>query len=156
MANERYLGKNTNLYLDESTTNVPSWKLVACLTETGMDGSRDTIDAGSKCGSYQASGNKTDTASFTGFFEPSGDTDKISLNELAAIYDSGESRHWKISDDGTPYSATSPTGTPGFLYYREFNGSLTAYTESDNQDEAITFTGTIAISGDIIRTAPSA
>lgn len=143
MANTPYLGNKIIAQLDRSTTGVADWALVGCLTDSDIDGSRETIDASSKCGPAQLAGQKTDTANFTGFMDADQSTPNVTLDELAAIYDAGESRHWRYLDD-----------EGGSTYYREFNGPLTAFNESTNFNEAITFTGTVAITGDIIRTLP--
>lgn len=145
MANTKYLGKNVALELDVSLNpESPDWEIVACLTETDLDGTRETIDANSKCGPDQLPGDKTDTSNFTGFFisDPAAGV-QVSMHTLADIYDAGEVRHFRIiSADGT-------------TIYREFNGSLTAYNETFNNGEAVGFSGTISISGDIVRTAPT-
>jgi len=117
---------------------------VACITDSDIDGSRETIDASTKCGPDQLAGQKTDTANLTGFFITDPTVDQVSMNTLAAIYDAGEVRHWRfIDEDG------------GSIYYREFNASMTAYNESSNINEPVTFTATLGISGDVIRILPT-
>lgn len=139
-------GKNVNLYRDESATLTPDWVLYGCLTELGTDGSRDTIDASSKCGSAQLGGSKTETVTFTGFASKEAEADGIiGMNGVAESFDTGDTYHWKIQsdDDG------------GSFIYREFNGSVTSYAETFNQDDAVGYNGTISVSGDIIRIAPT-
>lgn len=143
MANTPFLGNKVIAQLDRSTTDTPDWALLGCLTDSDIDGSRETIDASSKCGPAQLAGQKTDTANFTGFMNIDPLTDNVTLDELAAIYDAGESRHFRFIDD-----------EGGSLYYREFNGAITAWNESSNFNEPLTFTGAIAITGDIIRILP--
>lgn len=144
MAKTPYLGNKIILEKDVSLTATPEWRLVACITESDIDGSRETIDASTKCAPAQLAGQKTDTANFTGFFQLGTDPlTEISLNELAEAYDDGDSHHWRLIDEDG-----------GSVYYREFYGPLTAYNESSNLNEPVTFTGTVAINGDIIRTLP--
>lgn len=144
MANTKYLGNKINLYKDQSVTLTPDWMLVACLTDSDIDSTRETIDAGSKCGPDQLAGTKTDTVNATGFFIIDTDADQISLNELAISYDSGDSGHWKFEDEDG-----------GTTYYREFNGPILSFNESLNQNEPVTFTLSIGVKGDIIRTLPT-
>lgn len=141
---KKYLGKNVAMELDVSETDTPDWEVVVCMTNNGLSGSRDTIDADSKCGSDQLPGDKTDTAEFEGFFisDPQAGL-QVTMNTMALLYDNGEVRHWRfISLDGT-------------TIYREFNGSISDYNETFNNGEAVGYNGTIAVSGDIIRTAPT-
>lgn len=144
MANTTYLGNKIIFDLDVSLTDTPEWETVACITQTDLDATRETIDTSSKCGPGQVAGAKTQTANFTGFFitDPV-DGVQVSMNELAVVFDAGESRHWRLIDEDG-----------GGVYYREFNGPLTSYKESSNLNEAITFVGAIAINGDVIRTLP--
>lgn len=144
MANTKYLGNKVNLELDISLTATPDWQVVACITQTDLDGSRETIDASTKCGPDQLAGQRTDTSNFTGFFIIDPTAEQVSMNTLAAIYDTGDVRHWRLIDEDG-----------GLTYYREFNGSMTAYNESSNINEPVTFTATLGISGDIIRTLPT-
>lgn len=132
------------LELDTSLTETPEWKIVGCITESDIDGSRETIDASSKCGPAQLAGQKTDTANFTGFYNTTPEATEVSMNEIAAAYDSGDSRHWRLIDEDG-----------GDIYYREFNGPVTSYNESTNQNEPVTFTASVGINGDIIRVAPT-
>lgn len=144
MANTEYLGNKINAELDISATDTPDWKLVACITDSDIDQTRETIDGGSKCGPNQLAGTVTSTANLTGFFIIDPTSDQVSMNEMAAAFDSGESRHWRFIDN-----------EGGLIYYREFNGPLTSYNESTNQNEPVTFTAAVAINGDIIRILPT-
>ena len=144
MANTTYLGNKIVFDLDVSLTETPEWETVACMTQTDIDSTRETIDVSSKCGPGQVAGAKTQTSNFTGFFitDPEAGV-QVSMNEIAAVFDAGESRHWRLIDEDG-----------GAIYYREFNGPMTAYNESSNLNEAVTFTGTIAINGEITRALP--
>lgn len=144
MANTPIKGDIIQLELDVSLTDTPEWRIVACITESDIDGTRETIDASSKCGPAQLAGQRTDTANFTGFYDTHPAGTNVSMNEIAAAFDSGDSRHWRLIDEDG-----------GDLYYREFNGPITAYNESTNQNEPVTFTASVGINGDIIRTAPT-
>jgi predicted secreted protein len=144
MSNSTYLGNKIIFDKDVSLTDTPEWVTVACITQTDIDGSRETIDTSSKCGPGQVAGAKTQTANFTGFFitDPVEGV-QVSMNEIAASFDSGDSGHWRyIDEDG------------GNIYYREFYGPITSYKESSNLNEAITFVGAVAINGDVIRILP--
>lgn len=132
------------LELDVSLTDTPDWKIVGCITESDIDGTRETIDASSKCGPAQLAGQRTDTANFTGFYNTTPEITEVSMNEIAAAYDDGNSRHWRLIDEDG-----------GDVYYREFNGPITSYNESTNQNEPVTFTASVGINGDIIRVAPT-
>lgn len=144
MANTQYLGNKINAELDISVTPTANWKLVACITDSDIDQTRETIDGSSKCGPNQLAGTATNTANLTGFFIIDPTNSQVSMNELAAVFDSADSRHWRFIDN-----------EGGDIYYREFNGPMTAYNESTNADEPVTFTAAIAINGDIIRTLPT-
>lgn len=143
MANTPIKGDVIGLYLDISVTDTPNWQLVGCITETDIDGTRETIDASSKCGPAQLAGQKTDTANFTGYFNTDPEAGEVSMQEIAAAYDAGDIRHWKVEHEDSD------------ILYREFRGPVTAYNESYNQNEPVTFTASIGINGDVIRTAPT-
>jgi hypothetical protein len=136
-------GDLVNAYLDTAVSGAPVWKLVACITTSDIDGTRETIDANSKCGTDTLSGQKTETANFAGFFITDPTVDQVSMNTIAAAFDDGLQHHWK-------FATADET-----VYYREFDGSITAYNESSNINEAVTFTAAVSITGDIIRTAPT-
>jgi hypothetical protein len=141
MATEILNGKDIALELDISLTDTPDWQVVTCITETDLDTARETIDANSKCGPATLAGTATFTANFTGFFAQVLDAGEISLPSLAVInYEgNGEERHWRLIDtDG------------GTTYYREFRGALTAFNESSNNNEPVTYTATISIAGNVL------
>lgn len=135
-------GNLVNLYVDESLTETPDWRMVACLTDLNFNGDGDTIDASSKCGQAQLAGQSNDSVDFEGFFELTPETSQVSYETLIEIYKAKVSRHWKIAT------------ADGVAYYREFDGVLTPYNESLPYNDAASFTGTIAISGEIITVAP--
>lgn len=141
MANTPLEGKKVSLEYDVSLTATPDWKVVACITDTDLDSSRETIDVSSKCGPGTLAGQATNSVNFTGFFIIDEDTEQVSGQTLADINfnQDGVSKHWRLIDEDTG----------GALYYREFNGPLTAYNESSNNNEAVTFTGTISIIGNV-------
>lgn len=134
-------GNLVNLYVDESQTDVPDWRMVACLTDTSFNGNGDTIDASSKCGQAKLAGQSNDSVDFEGFFELTPTSAQVSYSALIEIYKAKTLRHWKIST------------ADGVDYYREFDGVLNPYTESLPYNDAASFTGTIDISGDIITEA---
>ena len=145
MGSTKYLGKNVALELDVSMTETPDWEVVVCMTNNGLDGSREQIDANSKCGSDQLGGDKTDTASFEGFFVTNPDAGiQVTMNTMRDIYDAGDVHHFRFisADDGA-------------TVYREFNGTITTYNETFNNGEAVGYNGTISISGDVISEAPT-
>lgn len=144
MGTTKYLGKNVALELDVSLTPTPDWEVVVCMTTNDLDGTRETIDANSKCGTDQLAGDKTETANFEGFFvtDPTAGV-QVTAGTLRDIFNSGEVRHWRY------ISADEET------VYREFNGSITAFTETFNNGEAVGFSGAISISGDVIDVAPT-
>lgn len=144
MANKPIAGNKIIMQLDLTTDGgVADWALVGCLTDTDIDSTRETIDASSKCGPATLAGQKTDTVNFTGYLDTEPDVNTVTLDELAAIYDAADSRHWRLLDEDG-----------GAIYYREFNGTLTAWNESANQNEPVTFTAAMGLNGDIIRTLP--
>jgi hypothetical protein len=147
MANTVYDGKEIDLELDVSLTETPDWKLVACLTDSDLDTSRETIDANSKCGNATLAGTATITANFTGFAIKDPDITQVSQQALAEInfQGNGEVRHWRYINNEDA----------GASYYREFNASLTAYNESHNNAESATFTGTLSVVGDVIIEVPT-
>lgn len=136
-------GNPINLYLDISTTTTPTWKMVACLTALTFNGAGNVIDAGSKCGQAKLAGENDDTVDFEGNFEMAPTADQVSFTDLMNVYQSKESRHWKMST------------ADGVQYYREFNGPLTSYTEDLPYNEVATFSGTIGINGVVIDEAPT-
>lgn len=143
MANKPILGDKIIMQYDRSVTATPDWALIGCVTDTGLNGSRETIDASSKCGPAQLAGQKTDTANFTVIMDTTPDVNTATFDEVAGLYDTGDIYHFRYLDD-----------EGGAIYYREFNASLTEWDESANKGEALTGTGTLAITGDIIRTLP--
>lgn len=147
MANTHFDGKEVDLELDVSLTDTPDWKLVACLTESDLDTSRETIDANTKCGNATLAGTATITANFTGFAIKDPDVTQVSMQTLADINfnGNGSNKHWR-------YISTEDAGA---TYYREFDGSLTSYNESTNNAEAVTFSGTLSVVGNVIIEAPT-
>jgi len=147
MANTHFDGKEVDLELDVSLTATPDWKLVACLTESDLDTSRETIDANTKCGNATLAGTATITANFTGFAIKDADVTQVSMQDLAVInfQGNGDVRHWRYINNEDA----------GSSYYREFNASLTSYNESTNNAEAATFSGTLSVVGDVIIEAPT-
>lgn len=143
MANKPIIGDKIIMQFDRATTGPADWALVGCVTDQDIDGSRDTIDASSKCGSAQLAGQKTDTANFTILMDTDPGVDSMTFDEVAGLYDTGDIYHFRYLDD-----------EGGSIYYREFNASLTAWNESSNKGEPLTGTGTLSISGNIIRTLP--
>lgn len=146
MATANFLGDKIMLELDTSTTDVPDWKLVACVTTSDLDGTRQTIDVASKCGPGTLPGNPTDTANFAGFMSTNIDpATQVSLNDIRSVYKNNTIAHWRFLD----------IDTTGAEFYREFYGGLTTWNESFNTNEAVTFTAAIAINGGTIDTAPT-
>lgn len=144
MASTKLVGDKIIAQLDLNTVGgAADWALIGCITDSDVDGTRETIDASSKCGPDQLPGQQTNTVNLTGFLNTTPGVDEVSLNELAAIYDSTILRHFRLMDD-----------EGGDLYYREFFGYLTAWNESSNQNEPVTFTAAIAVSGNVIRVLP--
>lgn len=144
MANTKMKGDVVAVYLDTAAPGitVPVWKMVACITTSDIDGSRDTIDVASKCGPGQLAGQQTDTSNFAGFFIKDPTVDQVSMNTIASAYDDGLVHHWKYADADE-------------IYYREFLGSITAYNENTDNNTAITFTAAVAIEGGVTRTPPT-
>lgn len=145
MANEKILGNKINVELDVSLTETPDWVIVACTTDTDLDMTIEEIDATSKCGPDTLAGETTETMNFTGFYiiDPEAGV-QVSMPTIRSVAKAKESRHWRLIDEDG-----------GDLYYREFNGVVTAYNESSNLNEAVTFTATISIKGDTIDVAPT-
>lgn len=144
MPNKPITGNKIIMQLDLTTDGgTPDWALVGCLTDTDIDSTRETIDASSKCGPAQLAGQKTDTVNFTGFLDTDPEPDMVTLDDIAAIYDSADVRHWRLLDEDG-----------GALFYREFNATLTAWNEDVSQNAPVTFTGAMGVTGDIIRTLP--
>lgn len=130
------------LYLDVSTTSTPSWKLVVCITQEKFNLAGDVIDASSKCGQAKLVGQDNFSLDFTGYAETTLSASAVSYEDMIAIRLSRISHHWKMA---TP---------DGVMYYREFNGPLTNYTEDTSYNKAAEFTGTISLVGDLILQAP--
>lgn len=145
MANEPINGSDIVLQYD--TTNgvgEADWNLVACGTESGIDGTRETIDATSKCGTFQLAGNKTENYNYTGFMARNVALDTVSINQMRDLFNAATIGHWRAID----------LETGGTLYYREFFGPLTTFNETTNQNEAVGFNMVIAINGDVIDELP--
>lgn len=145
MANTKITGNVINLELDVSLTDTPDWEIVACLTESDLDMTIEEIDAESKCGQDTLAGTTSEAANFTAFFitDPEAGV-QVSMPTVREIAKSKATRHWRfIDEDG------------GALYYREFDGVITAYNESTNLNEPVTFTATISVKGDTIDVAPT-
>lgn len=145
MANDAVNGSDIILQYDiNDGVGTPEWNLVACGTESGIDGTRETIDATSKCGSKQLPGTKTENYNFTGFMAKNPTADTVSINEMRAVFKAGTTGHWRALDQETG----------GATYYREFSGPLTTFNETTNQNEAVGFNMVIAIDGDTIDELP--
>lgn len=138
-------GDDIVLEVNTGTEVSPVWNLVVCITEQDLDLQRETIDASSKCGNDQLSGQLTINANFTGFFDTAPTGGAVSMNELMGYILNDDSKQWRMlssEDDGA-------------TYYRQFNGSLTAFNESANSNEPGTFTAGIAVQGTVITEAPT-
>lgn len=145
MANDAVNGSDVILQYD--TTNgvgLPDWNLVACGTEGGLDGTRETIDATSKCGTRTLAGTKTESYNFTGFMAKNPTADTVSINEMRALFKSADIGHWRVFDQETA----------GATYYREFFGALTTFNETHNQNEAVGFNMVISIDGETVDALP--
>lgn len=144
-ANEPINGTDIILQYDMNNgVGAPDWNLVACGTESGLDGTTETIDATSKCGSYQLAGTLTETYNFTGYMAKNPEPDVVSINELRAVFKAKTNAHWRALDQETG----------GAQYYREFYGPITTFNETTNQNEAVGFNLSIAINGDTIDELP--
>jgi hypothetical protein len=115
--------------------------MVACITANNIDSASDDIDAGSKCGAETIVGDITWTASFTGFYEKTPDTDQISGAGLIDMYQAKEEHEWRMQNaDQT--------------YYRGFTGTLANYSETVDYNTAAEFSSDINIRGALITEAP--
>lgn len=138
-------GDEIVLELNTGTTISPVWSLVVCITEQDLDLQAEEIDANSKCGTDTLVGQITTTANFTGFFDDEPDAGAVSMNELFEIIQAKELKEWRmLNSEGD-----------GDKYYRGFTGRLSAFNESANTGEAVTFTATISVSGAVDTTAPT-
>jgi len=145
MANEPVNGSDIILQYD--TTNgvgIADWNLVACGTESGIDGTVETIDATSKCGPAQLPGTLTETYNFTGFMAKNPAADTVSINEMRAIFKAKTIGHWRSFDQETA----------GATYYRGFFGAITTFNETTNQNEAVGFNLVISITGNTVDVLP--
>lgn len=138
-------GDEIVLELNTGTTEAPVWSLVVCITEQDLDLQAEEIDANSKCGTDTLVGQITTAVNFTGFFDSTPDAGAVSMNELMAIIQAKQAKEWRMlssADDGE-------------TYYRGVTGRLTAFNESANTGEAVTFTATVSVSGEVITEAPT-
>lgn len=134
---------NVGLFLNTGTEGAPVWKLMACLTDHGLDGETTEMNGDSKCGIDRDAGDTTWSASFEGFFERAPTVNQISGQQLIDLFQAKEKKQWKIVD------ATDDS------YYRGFTAYISSYSETGTYNEFVTFSGALNVSGNVITTAPT-
>lgn len=119
----------------------PAWKNIVCSTgRIGVDG---TTEGGStvttRCGTARSAGRAGYTIPFEGLHNKTvSSTTEVSANDIAALFQNGTQIRVRIQDEGTPAN-----------YYREGTGLITEFADGGEADGFVTFSGSIAISGNL-------
>lgn len=124
------------------STNIvtPAYKDVVC--SQGDIGVNGTLTGGSeiptRCGLKRAPGTAGWEVSGSGVANTVLSTDEMSINEMAALFQSQASFLVRVQDDTTPAN-----------YYRQGQGTLSDYKETSSIDGVVGFDFTVAISGEL-------
>lgn len=143
MALEKIPGKNVFLFRNTGTEEAPVYKLMVCLTENGLTGDTEVVEANSKCGADSVPGDTTFTSAFSGLATLSPGASSESINEVLDLFQDKTVAQWVITDD-----AAEPT------IWRAFKGWISSYEETYNNGESVAFSGTLTIIGEVDRTIP--
>jgi predicted secreted protein len=130
-SNEVLLAISTNL-------DTPDYKDVVCGQDIDIDWSKDITTLKTKCGTVKAAGEPSVTITGTGVANHTPGGTEISADEIAAIMQGSADVLVRVQDDTTPAN-----------YYRQGQGTMTAYSESAPLDGAVTFDFTIEVSGSL-------
>jgi hypothetical protein len=139
---EKLLGDAVSLEVNTGTTELPVWKMIACITANGLDSATEEIDGDSKCGPDPLIGNITWSATVEGFYDLSPDAGFLSGQGLLVIYKSKVLKEYRMKNaDGT--------------YYRGFSARLANYKEKADHKTIVTFSTDLKIPGDIVDVEPA-
>jgi len=140
----KYAGKDLNLYKNNGTEESPDWELIVCLTDTGLSGDKEVLEANSKCGVDATQGNITWTSDFSGFMAIDPAAGQISHSTLIDDFQGDEEAEFLITD-----SVDNPT------VWRRFTAFMSAYEETYNNGDTAGFSGTLRIKGSIDTDIPN-
>lgn len=142
MAELKIKSNDIGFYVNTGTEEAPVLKLMACLTDHGLDGQAAEMNGDSRCGIHREAGDITFTASFEGFFKKNPQVNEFSGETLLSLFQDKAVKQWTIknADDS---------------YYREFTAYISSYSESGSTNEFVTFSGELNVSGVIIDTPPA-
>lgn len=114
------------------------WKEVLCNENLGLDGSRDVNTKRTKCGPVKGFGPPSWTVQFTGTYNTTPGTNKISAQELAAFF-----------QNETPLLLKMVHATTAATYTRIITGQITKYTEGANTGDAVNYDVTFEGQGSV-------
>lgn len=130
-SNDVLLAISTNL-------ETPAYKDVVCGQDIDIDWSKDITTLKTKCGTVKAAGEPSVTITGTGVANTTPGGSEISADDIAGIMQGNSDVLVRVQDETTPAN-----------YYRQGQGTMTAYSESAPLDGAITFDFTIEVSGSL-------
>lgn len=142
MAIEQIKSNPIGYYVNTGTEEAPVWKLMACLTDHGLDGQAAEMNGDSRCGIYREAGDITWTASFEGFFKKNPLVSEFSGETLLSLFQSKAVKQWRLQNDDDSY-------------FRQFTAYISSYSESGSTNEFVTFSGELNVSGEVISTPPT-
>ena len=129
---------NSNDVILSISTDLESedFKDVVCGQDIDIDWSKDITTLKTKCGTVKAAGEPSVTITGTGVANTNPGGSEISADEIAAIMQGSSDVLVRVQDENTPAN-----------YFRQGQGTMTAYSESAPLDGALTFDFTIEVSG---------
>lgn len=136
-SNDILLAISTNLESED-------FKDVVCGQDIDIDWSKDITTLKTKCGTVKAAGEPSITITGTGVANHSPGGTEVSADEIAAIMQGNSDVLVRVQDETTPAN-----------YFRQGQGTMTAYSESAPLDGALTFDFTIEVSGSLDLVAAS-
>lgn len=130
-----------NLVAVEISTDLvtPDWKEVVCGQDASLDGSKDVTTTKTKCGTIKTASDPSWSFSGTGILNHTPGAGELSGDDLIAI----------LQGD-TDVLVRLTYATDDTLYYRQGQGVMTAYSETSNTDDPVSYDFTIEVSGDLV------
>lgn len=129
-----------NLVAVEISTDLetPDWKEVVCGQDASLDGSKDVTTTKTKCGTIKTASDPSWSFSGTGILNHTPGAGELSGDDLI-----------EILQGDTDVLVRLTYATDNNLYYRQGQGVMTAYSETSNTDDPVSYDFTIEVSGDL-------
>lgn len=122
----------------------PDWKEIVCGQDANLDGSKDVTTTKTKCGVIKTASDPSWSFSGSGILNHTPGAAELSSDELI-----------EILQGDTDVLVKLEYATDDTLYYREGQGVMTAYSETSDTDNPVSFDYTIEVSGDLTLVAAS-